>query len=176
MFNGFREVIEIDPIVILGCDLSSVYAAVLLSKPRDAPCDIWLSGGAWGSHTIRVNILHMRSREGSYNAMGEYNSFFGPQPPPLFQHNMPPLPDLPFGRSPRGGGKAPESSEAGAGRALGRMLSVWSVPFSSVPYLPLAPPPTLATDDITYVRQCGMVISKIVDESLTHPSPSVAAP
>jgi hypothetical protein len=125
-FVSFGEVLEIDPVVLSGVDLSIVTTVVLLLHPRDVPCDIWTHRAPWKGRMIGVNVLRVWPKADSFNDAGEYRRFFGPPLPPPFAHNLPPFggyPALPGGRSP--GPAQRWSAPAGLAHGVMRRLLGW---------------------------------------------------
>ena len=58
-FASFGKVLEIDPLVLSGRELSTVRVIVRLRDARDVPCDVWPLGGRWGARA--VTVWHVRA-------------------------------------------------------------------------------------------------------------------
>jgi hypothetical protein len=88
-FASFGEVLEIDPVILSGVDLSIVTVVVLLVRASDVPCDIWTHRAPWKGRVIGINVLRVWPKADSFNDAGEYRRFFGPPLLPPFAHNQP---------------------------------------------------------------------------------------
>jgi hypothetical protein len=85
-FSSFGEVLEIDPICLLGRDMSAVKGIVLVSSARDVPNDAWPSKGPWGARVVRVEVVKVWPYECSF-VNGEHQRYFGPPLPLPFCHS-----------------------------------------------------------------------------------------
>jgi hypothetical protein len=85
-FSSFGEVLEIDPICLLGRDMSAVKGIVLVRSARDVPNDAWPSKGPWGARVVRVEVVKVWPYDRSF-VNGEYQRYFGPPPPLPFRHS-----------------------------------------------------------------------------------------
>uniref|UniRef100_A0ACD5X827 Uncharacterized protein n=1 Tax=Avena sativa TaxID=4498 RepID=A0ACD5X827_AVESA len=112
-FRRFREVLEIDPICVMGRDMSVVKAIVLLETARGMPNNVWPVRGPWGTRVVRVEVVKVWPYERSF-VDGEYHRYFGPPPLLPFRHSRRmPL----YGRASARGGADPDPLLAPQGAA-----------------------------------------------------------
>jgi hypothetical protein len=75
LFTKFGEVLEIDPVCVMGRDMSSVKLVLLMDRARDIPNDLWPRREPWGCRPIQVEIVRVWPMEDSLQD-GSYQSFF----------------------------------------------------------------------------------------------------
>jgi hypothetical protein len=86
LFGRFGDVLEIDPICLLGRDMTYAKAVVLMESVRDMPNDIWPKRGPWGARVVEVEVVKVWPLEQAY-LDGVYQPFFGS--PPRNEHICP---------------------------------------------------------------------------------------
>jgi hypothetical protein len=85
-FSSFGEVLEIDPICLLGRDMSAVKGIVLVNRASDVPNDAWPWKGPWGARVVHVEVIKVWPHARSF-VDGVYCHYFGPPPPFPFRHS-----------------------------------------------------------------------------------------
>lgn len=186
-FASFGKVVEIDPVVLAGHDLTTVRAIVLVNHARDIPCNVWPLGGHSGDRVITIRTISIWDSAESYTATGEYRPCFGPPPPPPFAHNSPPAAPhgCPLGwpapanlphqlrgpRNDRGGGRQPRPWCQL--HLLLRLLGAPPLPRSPplVIVNDVGPPPSPASEASTFSSSSSVshVFSDVTDASPRRP-------
>jgi hypothetical protein len=95
-FAKVGQLLEIDPLCLLGSDLAAVRAVVALEDPAQVPNDLWPKTAGVQIRVPEVVVVRVWPWAESF-VNGAYQRFFAPPPPPPFRHNRPHLPGYPVG-------------------------------------------------------------------------------
>jgi hypothetical protein len=114
-FTKVGQLLEIDPLCLIGTDLAAIRAVVALEDPAQVPNDMWPKTARVQIRVPEVVVVRVWPWADSF-VNGIYQRFFAPPPPPPFRHNRPHLPGYPVGyihavASPRFEHSGPEGGE-----------------------------------------------------------------
>ncbi|CAM0874295.1 unnamed protein product [Alopecurus aequalis] len=115
-FAGSGEVLEIDPLSLLGRSLESVRVVLLVHHARDVPCDIWPTRRPWAKRIMQLMVVRVWPASESF-IDGGYQKFFRPPPPPPFLHCMLPVCGNMLFPGHRDAGASPAASDSGTSSA-----------------------------------------------------------
>lgn len=150
LFAGFGDVLEIDPTIFLGADLSSVKVVAKCERARLVPCDVWPKKGPWGTRVVQIEVIQLWPMERSF-VNGVYQSYFGPPPPPppssSFHYALPAPRHAPAELHPAVGSEhaGPMPRLGGHGLGRGHQLLLTMSAFGG----PSAPPPSPAQSPVS---------------------------
>jgi hypothetical protein len=181
------QLLEIDPLCLIGTDLAAVRAVVALEDPAQVPNDLWPKTAGVQIRVPKVVVIRVWPSADSF-VNGVYQRFFAPTTPATFRHNRPHLPGYPVGyihaaaspRSERSGseGEASRFSERRHGGVSRLLCSL--VPrtlfLTAPPPSPASSPPASAASTISSVfRSLGAAPNDAADvvpaavDSTAHP-------
>jgi hypothetical protein len=144
-FTKVGELLEVDPLCLMGSDLSAVRAILSLIDPAAVPRDLWPNRDSVDTRIPEVVVVRVWPRE-NFFVNGTYTRYFAPPPPPPFRYSRLLLPGAPAAQrdatilpppSPGGGG----SSRFSERRHGGDMHRLATSPQPRVLLL-TAPPPS----------------------------------
>jgi hypothetical protein len=95
-FAKVGQLLEIDPLCLVGADMAAVRAVVALEDPAMVPNDLWPKLTGVDIRVPEVVVVRVWPYADSF-VDGVYQRFFAPPPPPPFRHNRPHLPGYPVG-------------------------------------------------------------------------------
>jgi hypothetical protein len=129
-FTKVGELLEVDPLCLMGSDLSAVCAIVSLNDPATVPRDLWPNRDGIDTRIPEVVVVRVWPRQ-NFFVNGTYTRYFAPPPPPPFRHSRLLLPGPSAARcdaaissppSPGGGGSS-RFSERRLGRDMHRLAT-----------------------------------------------------
>jgi hypothetical protein len=112
-FAKVGELLEIDPLCLLGSDLTAVRAVVALRDPSAVPRELWPGRDGIDVRITEVVVVRVWPRANFFDN-GTYVRYFAPPPPPPFRHALARVPGPQLGH--RGVATSPHSAAGESSR------------------------------------------------------------